>query len=227
MVNGNHNEPSGPIAYMTGNGVAANLLMLTIIAAGLISLSGIDREAWPTTPFYHIEVSMAYPGATPEEVEESIVVKIEDRVSGLDDVKAVKSVAAPGMASVRIQMDFGTDMVQALNDIESAVNRIQSFPAGADRPGFREMNNRMSMIRFIIYGDVSERSLKETAYQIEDRLTSLSSVSQVEVSGVRKYEISIEVPLHRLRALGLTLTDVANTIRRSSLNLSAGSIDTR
>ena len=227
MDHGNHNEPSGPIAYMAGNSVAANLLMLAIVAAGLISLSGIDREAWPTTPFYHIEVSMAYPGATPEEVEESIVVKIEDQVSGLDDVKAVKSVAAPGIASVRIQMDFGTDMVQALNDIESAVNRIQSFPAGADRPSFREMDNRMSMMRFIVYGDVSERSLKEMAYQVEDGLTALPSVSQVEVSGVRNYEISIEVPLHRLRALGLTLTDVANTIRRSSLNLSAGSIDTR
>ena len=227
MDHGNHNEPSGPIAYMAGNSVAANLLMLAIVAAGLISLFDIDREAWPTTPFYHIEVSMAYPGATPEEVEESIVVKIEDQVSGLDGVKAVKSVAAPGIASVRIQMDFGTDMVQALNDIESAVNRIQSFPAGADRPGFREMDNRMSMMRFIVYGDVSERSLKELAYQVEDGLTALPSVSQVEVSGVRNYEISIEVPLHRLSALGLTLTDVANTIRRSSLNLSAGSIDTR
>ena len=227
MDHGNHNEPSGPIAYMAGNSVAANLLILAIVAAGLISLFDIDREAWPTTPFYHIEVSMAYPGATPEEVEESIVVKIEDQVSGLDGVKAVKSVAAPGIASVRIQMDFGTDMVQALNDIESAVNRIQSFPAGADRPGFREMDNRMSMMRFIVYGDVSERSLKELAYQVEDGLTALPSVSQVEVSGVRNYEISIEVPLHRLSALGLTLTDVANTIRRSSLNLSAGSIDTR
>ena len=227
MDNGNHKESSGPIAYMAGNSVAANLLMWAIVAAGLVSLTGIDREAWPTTPFYHIEVSMAYPGATPEEIEESIVVKIEDQVSGLDDVKAVKSVAAPGIASVRVQMDSGTDMALALNDIESAVNRIQSFPAGADRPSFREMDDRMSLIRLIVYGAVSERSLKELAYQIEDKLTVLPSVSQVDVSGVRKYEISIEVPLHRLSALGLTLTDVADTIRRSSLNLSAGSIDTR
>ena len=224
---GSAREQRGPIAYMAGNSIAANLLMWAIIAAGLVSLTGLDREAWPTTPFYHIEVSMAYPGATPEEIEESIVVKIEDQVSGLDDVKAVKSVSAPGMASVRIQMDFGTDMVQALNDIESAVNRIQSFPAGADRPSFREMTNRMSMMRLIVYGDVPERALKELAYQIEDELTALPSVSQVEVSGIRKYEISIEVPLHRLRALGLTLTDIANTIRRSSLDLSAGSINTR
>ena len=211
---------------MASNGVAANLLMWAIIAAGLVSLTGLEREAWPTVPFYHIEVSVAYPGATPEELEESIVVKIEDQVTGLDDVKAVKSVAAPGIASVRIQVNSGTDMAQALDEIESAVNRIQSFPAGAERPQFREMTNRQSMIRLIVYGDVSERSLKELAYQVEDDLTALPSVSQVEVSGVRSYEISIEVPLHRLRALGLTLADIANTIRRSSLDLSAGSIDT-
>ena len=225
--NGTHKEPSGPIAYMAGNSVAANLLMWAIIAAGLVSLTGLEREAWPTVPFYHVEVSMPYPGATPEEVEESIIAKIEDQVSGLDDVKAVKSVAAPGMASVRIQMDSRTDMDRALDDIESAVNRIQSFPARAERPQFREMTNRQSMMRLIVYGDVPERSLKELAYQIEDDLTMLPSVSQVEVSGVRKYEISIEVPLHRLRALGLTLPDIANTIHRSSLELSAGSIDTR
>ncbi|MYG49424.1 MAG: efflux RND transporter permease subunit [Gemmatimonadales bacterium] len=220
-------ERSGPLAYMASNGIAANLLMMGIVAAGLVSLTGLEREAWPVTPFYHIEVSMAYPGATPEEIEESIVVKIEDQVSGLDDVKAVKSLAAPGIASVRVQMDSGTDMNRALDDMESAVNRIHSFPAGAERPTFREMDNRFSMIRLIVHGDVSERSLKELAHRVEDDLTTLPSVSQVEVSGVRDYEISIEVPLHRLSALGLTLDDVAGAIRRSSLDLSAGSINTR
>ena len=222
-----HGERSGPLAYMASNGIAANLLMMGIVAAGLVSLTGLEREAWPITPFYHIEISMAYPGATPEEIEESIVVKIEDQVSGLDDVKAVKSLAAPGIASVRVQMDSGTDMDRALDDMESAVNRIQSFPAGAERPSFREMDNRFSMIRLIVHGDISERSLKELAHRVEDDLTTLPSVSQVEVSGVRDYEISIEVPLHRLSALGLTLTDVAGAIRRSSLDLSAGSINTR
>lgn len=224
---GSHGERPGPLAYMASNGIAANLLMMGIVAAGLVSLTGLEREAWPITPFYHVEISMAYPGATPEEIEESIVVKIEDQVSGLDDVKAVKSLAAPGMASVRVQMDSGTDMNRAVDDMESAVNRIQSFPAGAERPSFREMDNRFSTIRLIIHGDVSERSLKELAHRVEDDLTALPSVSQVEVSGVRDYEISIEVPLHRLSALGLTLTDVAGAIRRSSLDLSAGSINTQ
>ena len=222
-----HGERPGPIAYMAGNGVAANLVMLAIIAAGLVSLAGLEREAWPTIPFNHIEVSMAYPGATPEEVEEAIVIKIEEQVSGLNDVKAVKSVAAPGMASVRIQMKSGTDIGRALDDIKSAVGRIHSFPAGAERPEIREMTNRQSIIRLIVYGDVSERSLKEIAYFIEDELTALDDVSDVKTSGVRHYEISVEVPLHQLRSLGLTLEDVANAIRLGSLDLSAGSIDTR
>ena len=162
-----HGEQPGPIAYMAGNGVAANLLMLAIIAAGLVSLTGLEREAWPTIPFNHIEVSMAYHGASPDEVEEAIVVKIEEQVSGLEDIKAIKSVAAPGMASVRIQVKSGTDIGRVLDDIESAVDRITSFPAGAERPQIREMTNRQSIIRLIVYGDVSGRSLKEIAYQIE------------------------------------------------------------
>ena len=88
------------------------------------------------------------------------------------------------------------------------------------------MDNRTSMIRLIVFGDIPERSLKELAYQIEDDLGSLPKVSQVETTGTRHYEISIEVPLIRLRALGLTLDDVADAVRRSSLDLSAGSIDT-
>ena len=222
-----HGEQPGPIAYMAGNGVAANMLMLAIIAAGLVSLTGLEREAWPTIPFNHIEVSMAYHGASPDEVEEAIVVKIEEQVSGLEDIKAIKSVAAPGMASVRIQVKSGTDIGRVLDDIESAVDRITSFPAGAERPQIREMTNRQSIIRLIVYGDVSGRSLKEIAYQIEDELATLENVSDVETSGVQDYEISIEVPLQRLRSLGLTLEDVANAIRLGSLDLSAGSIDTR
>ena len=220
-------EKPGPITYMASNGVAANLLMWAIIAAGLVALSGLEREAWPEFKFYHVEVSMVYPGATPEEVEESIIVKIEDEVSGLDDVLAVKSTAAPGIASVRIEMKSGTDMPQAVNDVESAINQIQTFPASAEQAMVREMTNRQSLMRLIVHGDVSERSLKELAYQVEDELAALPSVSQVDVTGIRDYEISIEVPQQRLRSLGLTLDDIASTIRHSSLDLSAGSMDTR
>ena len=220
-------EPGGPIAYRASNHVAANLLMFSILAAGLVALGALEREAWPTVPFNTIEVSMVYPGAVPEEVEESIVVKIEEQVEALQDAKAVKSLAAPGLASVRVELKTGTDISEAMDEIESAVGLIQSFPGAAERPQFREMDNRTSMIRLIVFGDIPERSLKELAYQIEDELGSLHNVSHVETTGTRNYEISIEVPLVRLRALGLTLEDVADAVRRGSLDLSAGSIDTR
>ena len=219
-------EPGGPIAYMASNGVAANLFMFAILVVGLVSLSGLERESWPTIPFNHIEVSIAYPGATPEEVEESIIAKVEEQVSSLDGVRAVKSMAAPGIASVRIEVKSGTNIPEALDEIESAVARIQSFPTSALRPEIMEMTSRQSIIRLAIYGDISERSLKELAYQIEDDLASLPTVSLVETSGVRDYEIAIEVPTNRLRALGLTLDDIAAAVRRSSIDLSAGRIDT-
>ncbi|MYH16106.1 MAG: efflux RND transporter permease subunit [Gammaproteobacteria bacterium] len=228
-MNGNDDhsaDPKGPIAYMAGNDVAANLFMLLILAAGLVSLSGLERESWPTIHFNQIEVSIAYPGATPEEVEESIIAKVEEQVSSLDDVRAVKSLATPGVASVRLEMKTGTDIPQALDEVDSAVSRIQSFPAGAQRPLITEMTSRQSIIRLVVYGDISERSLKELAYQIEDELASLPPVSMVETSGVRDYEISIEIPLRQLRALGLTLDDVAASIRRNSMDLPAGQIDT-
>ena len=220
-------EPGGPIAFMASNRVAANLLMVSILAAGLVALMGLEREAWPTVPFNTIEVSVAYPGAQPEEVEESIIVKIEEQVEALEDVKAVKSLAAPGLASVRAELKTGADIGEVMDEVKSAVGRIQSFPGAAERPQFREMDNRTSMIRLIVFGDIPERSLKELAYQIEDELGSLPNVSNVATTGARNYEISIEVPLARLRALGLTLDDVADAVRRSSLDLSAGSIDTR
>ena len=220
-------DSGGPIAYMANNRVAANLLMLGILAAGLVSLGGLEREAWPTVPFNTVEVSVAYPGATPEEVEESIVVKIEEQVEALADVKAVKSLAAPGMASVRVELNTGADIDAAMDDIESAVGLIQSLPGAAERPKFREMDNRTSMMRLIVFGDIPERSLKELAHQIEDELGTLPSLSHVETTGTRNYEISIEVPLAHLRSLGLTLDDVADAVRRSSLDLSAGRIDTR
>ena len=179
-------EPGGPIAFMASNRVAANLSMVVILAAGLVALGALERQAWPTVPFNTIEVSVVYPGAVPEEVEESIVVKIEEQVEALEDAKAVKSLAAPGIASVRGELKTGADIGEAIDEVKSAVGRIQSFPGAAERPQFREMDNRTSMIRLIVYGDIPERSMKELAHQIEDDLGTLPNVSQVETTGDEK-----------------------------------------
>ena len=220
-------ESHGLIAWMVRSGIAANLLLLFIVTAGLVSLTGLVQEAFPEISLDLLEVSVSYPGAAPGEVEEAIVVRIEEQVDGIDDVQEITSVATQGLASVTIELKSGADIDRALADVESAVDRIRTFPAQAERPEVKEVTSSQSALRLVLHGDVSERALKELAYRTEDAIAALPEVSRVETSGVRDYEISIEVPLQRLHALGLTLEDVSNAVRRGSLDLSAGRIETR
>ncbi len=225
------NDPSrearGPIAYMARNGVAANLLMFFILAAGFFSLGDLVQEVFPEISLDQVVISVPYPGATPEEIEESILRKIEERIEAVDDIKEVRSTAAEGRGSVAVALELGADIGRALDDIKAQIDRIQTFPAGAERPEVSELTNRQSVIRLVLFGDAGERTLKELAYRTEDGLSALPVVSYVETTGIRDYEISVEVPQHQLRALGLTLGDIANAVRGGSLDLSAGSIDTR
>ena len=220
-------EPGGPIAYMAQNGVAANLLMFFILLAGFFALTTLVQEVFPEISLDRVNISVPYPGATPDEVEESIILKIEEQIEGVEGLKQVRSTAAEGRGSVVAELELGEDLNRFLDDIKAQIDRIQTFPAGAERPEVTEVTNRQSVIRLVVFGDVAERTLKEIAYRTEDMLSALPEVSYVETTGVREYEISIEVPLQRLRALGLTLRDISMAVRGGSLDLSAGSIDTR
>ncbi|HKK92140.1 MAG TPA: efflux RND transporter permease subunit, partial [Longimicrobiales bacterium] len=216
----------GPIAYMARNGVAANLLLLLLLAAGIFSATSLVQEVFPEFSLDTIRVSVAYPGANPDEVEEAIVQKIEEAIEAVEGIDEINATAAEGIASVSVSLKLGTDIQKALDEIKAEVDQIQTFPVGADRPEIRELSNRSSVIRLAIHGDASERTLKEIAYRTEDALSILEEISYVTTSGVRPYEISIEIPEDRLRALGLTLQQVAGIVRSGSLDLSAGSIET-
>ena len=220
-------NPSGPIGYMVRNGVAANLLMLFMLAAGLLSASRLVQEGTAVLAFEAVEVLVAYPGATPEEVEESIVLRIEQQVAALDGVNEVTAIAAEGLASVVVTLRTGVDLDRAVDDVEAAVGRIRSFPAQAERPEIRRMSNRQSLIRLVLHGDVPERALKELAYRTEDEIAALPPVSYVETIGVRPYEVSIEAPLRQLQAFDITFEELTAAVRAGSLDLSAGSIETR
>jgi len=216
----------GPIAYMARNGVAANLLLLFLIAAGIFAYTSLVQEVFPEFSLDTIQVSVPYPGATPDEVEESIVRKIEEQVEAVEGIDEINATAAEGVGIVSISLKQGTDPSRALDDIKAEVDRIATFPERAERPEVREITNRQSAIRLVIFGDADERTLKEVAYRTEDQLAQLPEVSFVQTSGVRDYEISIEVPQERLRSLGLTLPELAGIVRAGSLDLSAGSIET-
>ena len=215
-----------PIAFMAANPIAANLLMGFLLFVGLISAVGLPQEFLPEASLDRIQVVVPYPGAAPQEVEELIVRKIEEQVQSVEGLKRTESSAAEGLGSVIAEFRQGTDMSRALADVKAQVDRIPTFPAGAERAEVREITSRQSIFRLVVYGAASERTIKELTYRIEDGILALPEVSYAEISGVRNYEISIEVPLHGLRAYGLTLEEVALAVRQGSLELSAGQIST-
>jgi multidrug efflux pump subunit AcrB len=211
---------------MVRNGVAANLLLLFLLVAGIFAAGSLVQEIFPEFSLDTIQVTVAYPGANPEEVEEAVIQKIEEAVEAVEGIDEINATASEGLASVSVSLKLGTDLSKALDEIKAEVDQIQTFPVGADRPEVRELSNRSSVIRIAIHGNASERTLKEIAYRIEDALSLLDEVSYVTTTGVRPYEMSIEISQDRLEALGLTLGQVAATVRSGSLDLSAGSIET-
>jgi len=214
----------GPIAWMAGNHVAANLLMFLFVVGGLALGYSMKQEVFPEILLDKVQVSVSYPGASPEEIEEGIVLKIEEAISGVDGIKEIKALAQEGTGTVTATIDTGVDADRALQDIKSEVDRISTFPEDAEAPITAKLINRHEVISLVVYGPAGERSLREWAETMRDELLSLESITQAELSGVRPYEISVEVPEANLRRYNLTLDQVATAIRRASLDLPGGAV---
>ena len=217
---------AGPIAFMARNSVAANVLMLFLVLAGFAAARNLVQEILPELSLDRVQILVVYPGATPGEIEESIVRKLEEQIRGVEGLDRLEATASEGFGSVIAQFSSGTDIDRAINEVKAEVDRIITFPEGAERPQVREITSRQNVIRLLVHGNAPERALKELAYDIEEGISSLPEVSLAEVSGARPYEVSIEVPTSRLRALGLTLEDVALAVRQGSMELSAGRLST-
>jgi len=219
-------DRKGVIAFMAGNGVASNLLMIAMVVAGLMAFTRIVQEVFPESSLDTISVSVNYPGATPAEIEQSVVQRIEEAVEAIEGVDTITATASEGKGTVNVKLETGVDIAKALDEVKSEVDQIQTFPVEADEPDIRELTTRSVVMRIALFGEVSERSLKETAFALEDQIASLPEVSYVETSSVRDYQIFIDVPQDRLRALGLSLPEIARIVGQSSLDSSAGSLET-
>jgi multidrug efflux pump subunit AcrB len=216
----------GPLAWMAKNSVAANLLMLALIFAGLVFLSRIKQEVFPQFTLDIVSVNIAYPGASPAEVEKAVTKVVEESVRGLDGVKTVTSTSREGVASITVELMLDTNRDRALNDIKAAVDRVTSFPADVERPVVALTEFRSQVLSLIVYGDIPEKSLRALADQTRDQLLQTDGITQAELSAVRPLEISIEVPQENLRRYGLTLDQVATRIRAANVELPAGGIKT-
>lgn len=221
------NKGQGPIAWMAGHSVAANLLMLVLLVGGVIWAMQIKKELFPDFTLDIVTVTISYPGASPEEVEQGIILAVEEAVQGLDGVKEVSSKALEGNGVVTVEMLVGGDLQKLAQDIQSEVDRITSFPEESEEPQVSIATRRREVISLALYGDLDEAVLRGTAEEIRDRLLQDPGITQVELSAVRDLEISIEVPMASLRAYELTLEEVAKRVARASVDLPGGGIKTR
>lgn len=214
------------IAWWARNTVAANLLMAGILFLGISSFFAMEREVWPTFRVNWVEVTVVWPGAAPQEVEEQIVIRIEESLADLDNVLRLRSSAREGFAQVYIEANTKTDIGQFLSDVKLRVDSINSFPRDIEQPKVREVMTRNEMIRLAVHGEVDERILKRTAERMRDEVALLPGASIVTLFGARQEEVSIELSEQAMRRYGLTFDEVAQAIRGSSINLSSGTVRT-
>ncbi len=217
---------TGPIAWMARNPVAANLLMIVILVGGLVGALQVKQEVFPEFDLDVVAISVPYPGATPEDVEQGIVRAVEEGVRGIDGVKRVTSTSGEGMGAVSVELLLDADPEKALGDIKNAVDRITVFPLEAEEPQVTLVSRRSTVVSLVLAGDLELRPLHDLAERARADLLARPEITQVELQGVPPLELAIEIPRERLESLGLTLDEVAAIVGASSLELPGGSVKT-
>jgi len=239
----------GVLSWFAANHVAANLVMIFVIVWGLLSLAQTKIEFFPEVPINFVTVELPYPGATPEEVETGVAVPVEQAVREVDNVKEVTSVTQENAALVLVELETYADRQKAKDDIENAIDRITTFPEEAEEPVITLAEFKQEVLRIAVYGDVSNRTLKELGEEIRDDLTTGRAAQMIEdqkgplaklletfrpgrgittvsLDGLPPYEISIDISEGALRKYNLSFEQVAMAVRRASLDLSAGAVKT-
>lgn len=214
-------------AWFTRNGVAANLLMAVIVISGLMVAPSLPLEVFPEFDVNQVQISVPFPGATPTEVEQGVTIKVEEAIFDLEGIDMIQSVAGESVGTVTVDVQDGYDTRQLLDDIKSRVDAITTFPVDAERPIISQPTRKGDVIDVVIYGQLTELELRQLGETVRDELTELPGITQVQLDGVRAYEVAIEVSEDTLREYGLTLAQVAAAVRRNSLDLSAGQLRTR
>jgi multidrug efflux pump subunit AcrB len=207
--------------------IAANLLMVILLAGGFWMMMNIQREVFPESRLDVVNVSVTYPGASPSEVESGVLQPVEEAIRGIEGIKEVTSTAEEGSGSVSVELVAGMERMKAFQEIEQAVNRIRTFPDNIEEPEVELQSEQRVVIEFGIYGDVDIWNLRKIGERVRDRMLSTDRITQVELSRVPDYETSVEIPHHTLRTYDLTLGSVAQKIERASRDIPAGSIETR
>ena len=219
---GSHNL----VTWMADNPVAANLLMFAMLLGGLLGFSDIRQEITPDFTLESVRVSVAYPGSSPEEVEEGIVLAIEKEITGMGGVRSIRSSAREGSGHVTAELTTDADPNEVLQDIRSAVSRITSFPDDAEPPRVERRQHGFYVISIAVASDLPAEDLFELSERIRQQILRMPGVSEINIRGRLTPQIDIQVTAEQLRALELNLSDVARAVRNAARDVPAGRIDT-
>ena len=217
----------GPLAWMVRHRVAPNLLMLIFLVGGLLMTTQIRQEVFPDFQSDTVIVQVAYPGASPAEVEQGVILAVEEAVQGITGVDEVRSTAREGSAQVTAEVDESAGYQAIYQEVQQAVDRITTFPDDAEEPVVKSRQWRRDVLDMQIYGDVEPDVLRTAAERVRDRLIQHDNITQVALEGTRELRVLVDVPTSSLRAYDLTLDQVAQIVASSALDRAGGSLETR
>ncbi|PCJ62967.1 MAG: cobalt-zinc-cadmium resistance protein [Planctomycetota bacterium] len=217
---------SGAIAWMANNSVTANLLMLVCLFGGIFALFNMKQEVFPEFDVEAMQVSVIYQGASPEEVEDGILLPLEEAIDGLEGIDKVWTTAREGVGTVIIKAFVDANFNKLVDEVQREVDRIRTFPLDAERPQIKIFSLERNVLSVVLFGDAEEKSLHEMAESFRTHLLQDSIITQVDLSGVRPLEISIEISQANLRKYNLTPEIIAQRLRLSSIDLPGGSLKT-
>ncbi len=212
------------LAWFARNGIVSSFMMILLVVGGILSFSALRFHTFPDVSYDLISVSVSYPGASPEEVETAVCARIEEQLGDIGAVRRIRSIALEGMAKVTIELLFGADMSQALDDVKARVDAIDSFPEDVEKPVVQKVDPLVGGMSIAIAGPADESTLVHLGEQIRDELEALPGITRVMISGARPFEVSIEISEEALRRFGLSFSEIARAIGQSSIDLPAGSV---
>ncbi len=216
----------GTVGWAVRNPVAVNLLMVAIIVAGFASWFSLVREVLPNSDPEQIVITVAYPGATPDEVEKSIALRIEREIRGVSGIDEIASEILEGVCAVRVSLDAGVDQDRLLNELRNEIDRVKpDLPEGSKEPEITALRPFFPVISVYVYGDVAEERLREAAQNVRDDLVDLPDISEVTVAGTREKEIWIEILPEKLEEHRLTFGEVGRAISAGNLDLPGGQLE--
>jgi len=214
------------IAFFARHPTAGNLLMLFLAVLGLSTLPSLQRETFPDFAAEQLQITVAYPGASAEDVEEAICQRLEDAIDGVSEVEELRCEAREGVSIAVVEMVEGGDIARFMDDIKSEVDAISNFPEETELPVIKELGRTDNVVAIAITGPMSSSDLKAYAEQVKERMQRMPAISQVEINGFSDHQLRIEVPARALQQYGISMSDVATSVRRQGIDLPSGSLET-